>query len=176
MSDLKVHIVTLPPMRVICFNGFGRSPEGVAYTKASNWLKAHGMWEDRKSHRYFGFNNPNPSPGSPNYGYDVWVTVDETVQAEGDARIVEFPGGLYAMTRVDAGPNGEGIYETWQALAAWVDHSKYKAQYCRRECLEESIDPFLGSPSGFTLNLYEPITEESGVNRSGGSAIATGIH
>ncbi len=159
MKDLKVRIVTLPPMRVICFNGFGPSPEGQAYDKVSAWLKSKGMWEDGKERRFFGYNNPDPSPGSPNYGYDVWVTVDETVQAEGDARIINFPGGLFAVTRVEAGPNGEGIYDTWQALAAWVEHSKYKAEYCSRPCLEESPNPFHSPPTGFTLNLYEPIRE-----------------
>jgi AraC family transcriptional regulator len=159
MSDLKVRIVTLPPMRVICFNGFGSSPEGQAYTKLSDWMKANGLWEDGKDRRYFGFNNPDPSPGSPNYGYDVWMTVDETVQAEGEARIVDFPGGLFAVTRVDAGPEGEGIYETWQALAGWVEHSKYTPEFSTRQCLEESPNPFHSPPTGFTLELYEPIRE-----------------
>jgi DNA gyrase inhibitor GyrI len=157
MSKLDVQIVFLPPMRVICFNGFGSSPEGQAYNKAGAWLKAKGMWEDGKARRFFGYNNPDPSPGSPNYGYDVWVTVGETVEAEAGGHIIEFPGGLYAMTRVDAGPNGEGIFDTWQALSAWVEHSKYTAEYCSRQCLEESPNPFNASPTGFTLYLYEPI-------------------
>lgn len=159
MSDLKVRIVTLPPMRVVCFNGFGNSPEGQAFTKAENWLKVNRLWEDGTPRRFFGYNNPDPSPGSPNYGYDVWVTVDETVQAPADGRIIDFPGGLFAVTRVDAGPHGEGIYETWQALAAWVEHSKYKSNYCLLPCLEESLDPFHPSPTGFSLDLYDPIKE-----------------
>jgi DNA gyrase inhibitor GyrI len=159
MNDLDVRITTLPPMRVICFNGFGPSPEGLAYTKASEWLKANGLWEDGKPCRFFGYNNPDPSHGSPNYGYDVWITVDEIVQADGDGRIIEFPGGLYAVAHVDAGPNGEGIYDTWQALAAWVENSQYKADYCRRQCLEESVNPFHSPPNGFTLELFEPITK-----------------
>jgi DNA gyrase inhibitor GyrI len=159
MKEFNVRIVTLPPLRVICFNGFGPSPEGQAFDKAQAWLKAKGMWEDGKPRRVLGYNNPNPSPGSPNYGYDVWVTVDETVQAEGDARIINFPGGLYAVTRVEAGPNGEGIYDTWQELAAWVEHSKYTMEVHTRQCLEESPEPFKSSPTGFTLDLCEPIRE-----------------
>ena len=49
MTELDVRIVTLPPMRVICFNGFGTMPEEQAYTKASDWLKENGMWEARSS-------------------------------------------------------------------------------------------------------------------------------
>jgi DNA gyrase inhibitor GyrI len=160
MDKLDVEIVTLPPLRVICFNGFGPSPEGQAFDKAGAWLKANGMWEDGKERLFFGYNNPDPSPGSPNYGYDVWVTVDETIQAGADGRIIEFPGGLYAVTRVDAGPKGEGIYDTWQALAAWVEHSKYTPEFASRQWLEETPNPFHHSPpAGFTLNLYEPIGE-----------------
>ena len=157
MSDIEVRIVTLPAMRVICFNGFGSSPEGMAYTKAEAWLKANGDWENYKAHRFYGYNNPNPSPGSPNYGYDVWITVDESVQADEGSRIIDFPGGLYAVTSVHASPTGEGIYEAWQELAAWVENSQYKDEYSSRQCLEESPDPFLGSPDGFTLNLFAPI-------------------
>jgi DNA gyrase inhibitor GyrI len=159
MKELKVRIVTLPPMRVICFNGFGPSPEGQAYDKVRDWMKSKGIWDDGKERRFFGYNNPDPTPGSPNYGYDVWVTVDETVEAEAGARIINFPGGLFAVTRVDAGPNGEGIYDTWQALARWVEHSKYTPEFCSRQCLEESPNPFHSPPTGFTLNLYEPIRE-----------------
>lgn len=157
MNEIKVDIVKLPPMRIICFSGFGPSPEGLAFNKAGEWLKAKGLWEGRQEHRYFGFNNPDPSPGSPNYGYDVWVTVDETVQAEGDASLIDFPGGLYAVKQVEAGPNGEGIFEAWQALAAWVENSRYTPEFCNRQCLEESPSPFQGLQSGFTLKLYEPI-------------------
>ena len=110
--------------------------------------------------RFFGYNNPNPSPGSPNYGYDAWMTVDADVQAEGEARIIDFPGGLYAVTRVEAGPQGEGIFETWQALSAWVAKSKYRPEFENRLCLEESLTAIDHTiVDGFTLDLYEPIAE-----------------
>ena len=157
MSKLDVQIVTLPPMRVMCFNGFGTSPEPQAFDKVREWLKAGGMWEDGKPRRFFGYNNPNPSPGSPNYGYDVWVTVDESVKAAMDGRIIDFPGGLYAVARVDAGPQGAGIYDSWQELAAWVENSRYTMEVHTRQWLEESPHPFNAFPTGFTLYLYEPI-------------------
>ena len=146
-------------MRVMCFNGFGPSPEGQAFDKLRDWLKAKGLWEDGQPRRFFGYNNPDPAPGSPNYGYDVWVTVDKTATAEMGGRIIDFPGGLFAVTRVDAGPQGEGIYDTWQELAAWVEHSKYTMDFHSRQCLEESPNPFNSPPTGFTLYLHEPIRE-----------------
>jgi AraC family transcriptional regulator len=159
MSDLKVDVVNLAPMRVMCFNGFGKSPEDQAYTKASTWMKKNGLWEQRTKHRFFGFDNPTPSPGSPNYGYDVWVTVDESVQAGDGGRVIDFPGGLFAITQIHAGPNGEGIFDAWQSLASWVEHSQYTPEFSNRQCLEESPDPFQGSPDGFTIILYEPVRE-----------------
>src|SRR5512141_1535258 len=99
MSDLDVRVVSLPAMRVVCVNGFGDGPEGKAFDKMRVWAKAHNL--PVGPHRVFGYNNPDPSPGSPNYGYDVWLTVDQAVQADGDAHIIEFPGGLYAVTRIE---------------------------------------------------------------------------
>jgi DNA gyrase inhibitor GyrI len=66
MSDMNVRIVNLPPMRVVSINGFGEGPEGIAFDKMKAWAQAHNLLEE--PHRLFGYNNPNPSPGSPNYG------------------------------------------------------------------------------------------------------------
>jgi len=143
----------------VCINGFGPSPEREAWEKLITWAKEKNIWDT--PHRLFGYNNPDPTPGSPNYGYDVWMTVDDSVQADGEARIIEFPGGLYAVTTVHAGPQGEGIFETWKKLAAWVENSGYSAEYYRRICLEESLPVKAVIEGGFTLDLYEPIAEKS---------------
>jgi hypothetical protein len=41
-------------------------------------------------------NNPNPSPGSPNYGYEFWMTVAGNTP-EGDITVKDFEGGLHAV-------------------------------------------------------------------------------
>ena len=64
MDDLKVKIVKLEPMRVICINGFGEGPETQAWEKMIAWAKAKGLWDDGKPKRFFGFNNPDPSPAA----------------------------------------------------------------------------------------------------------------
>ena len=120
MSDLDVRIVNLPPMRVACVNGFGEGPEGMAFDKMKAWAEAHNLLLPGKPHRLFGYNNPDPSPGSPNYGYDVWITIDESVQADGEARIIDFPGGLYAVTRIEVKNPGDDIPATWQSLVKWM--------------------------------------------------------
>jgi len=159
MSNLKVRIEPLPPMRVICFNGFGPSPEGLAFDKARDWLKANGMWEDGKPRRFFGYNNPDPSPGSPNYGYDVWLTVDRSVKADGDARIIDFPGGMYAVLRVEVKLPSDDIGAGWQKLVKWRENSKYGCG--THQWLEEHIGPLdmMGGDQPFTLDLHLPIRE-----------------
>ncbi len=157
MSDLDVRIVKLPAMRVACVNGFGEGPEGMAFEKMKAWAEAHNLLG--KPHRLFGYNNPDPSPGSPNYGYDVWMTVDESVQADSEAKIIEFPSGLYAITRIEVTEPGDEIPRAWQELVRWMEASKY--HHGRHQWLEEHIGPLEELVDGqpFTLDLHLPITE-----------------
>jgi AraC family transcriptional regulator len=157
MSNIDVRIVELPAMRVACVNGFGEGPEGMAFDKMKAWAAAHNL--SGRSYRLFGYNNPDPSPGSPNYGYDVWITVDESVQADADVRIIEFPGGLYAVTRIEVNEPGNDIPSAWQQLVKWMENSKYR--HGRHQWLEEHIGPLdeMGGEQSFTLDLHLPISE-----------------
>ena len=157
MSDLDVRIVKLPPMRVACVNGFGEGPEGQAFEKMLEWAKAHNLLGEE--YRLFGYNNPDPSPGSPNYGYDVWMTVDESIQEDDKVRIIEFPGGLYAVTRIDVKNPWEDIPGTWKKLVEWRESSKYR--HGQHQWLEEHIGPLdeMGGDQPFTLDLHLPIVE-----------------
>ena len=157
MSDLDIRIVQLPPMRVACVNGFGEGPEGAAFEKMRIWAETHNL--PGKPNRIFGYNNPDPSPGSPNYGYDVWMTVDASVQADGEAMIIEFPGGLYAVARIEVTEPGEEIPHAWQQLVKWMESSKY--HHGRHQWLEEHIGPLDEAVNSipFTLDLHLPITE-----------------
>ena len=157
MNNLEVRIVKLPPMRVACVNGFGDGPEGMAFKKMQAWAETHKL--TGKPYRLFGYNNPDPSPGSPNYGYDVWITVDETVQADGEARVLDFPGGLYAVTHVEVNVPGNDIPAIWQKLVKWMETSKY--HHGRHQWLEEHIGSLdeMGGDQPFTLDLYLPIVE-----------------
>jgi DNA gyrase inhibitor GyrI len=153
MNELDVKIVKLEPLRVICFNGFGEGPEGLALEKLFAWARANGQ-----SGRVFGFNNPNPAPGSPNYGYEAWMVVDQRVQAEGEGQILDFPGGLYAVARCPVTKPWEDIPGTWQKLVRWRENSRYRE--ASHQWLEEHLAP-VGEAGGdnFTLDLYLPIKE-----------------
>jgi DNA gyrase inhibitor GyrI len=163
MSEMNVRIVKLEPVRVACASGFGAGPETQAWDKLKAWMRRKGLMDDLKSRRFFGFNNPNPSLGSPNYGYDQWVTVGaETVEDAEDraagVRILDFPGGLYAVSRVQfSGDLGAEFPQAWRRLVLWRESSRYRP--ASHQWLEEAI---VGADGQLALNefaLHLPIAE-----------------
>jgi len=137
MSELDVRIVKLEPMRVASFLGFGESPEELAWAKLIPWAKEKGLLDDPEKHRLFGFNNPNPSKGSPNYGYEVWIVIGPDIEA--------VPKGFFDV-----------IGDTWKRLVTWREDSKYKCG--NHQWLEESL-PLELPDTEFVLDLYLPISE-----------------
>ena len=156
MKTLEVNMVKLPAMRVASAYGFGPSPEEVAWAKLAAWAQPKGYLSNREQHRIFGFNNPNPSPLSPNYGYEFWMEVGPEEMPEGEIRIVDFAGGHYAVTDCPVPKeNFDVIGETWKRLVYWREHSSY--QYGAHQWLEKHVetdDPALA----FRLQLYMPVS------------------
>ncbi len=154
MSDLEVRIVELEPMRVAYALGFGTSPEPEAWEKILAFGRSKGVLEDPDKVRFFGFNNPDPSPGSPNYGYEQWMVVGDDVEPEGDVKIKDVPGGLYAVTQFKG---LENIGKVWKQLVIWQEDSQYKVGHC--PCLEELLTPVGTPPEEYVFNLWLPIVE-----------------
>ncbi len=152
MQTIEVRIVRLEPMRVVTVHGFGPEPETIAWGKLREWAAAQGI--DLGQQRLFGFNNPDPAPGSPNYGYEQWMTVGPEAQASGDAQIKEVPGGLYAVTRCAGLPI---IGEVWQSLGRWREGSGYA--WGGHQWLEECLTPEASAPEDYVFDLYLPIAE-----------------
>lgn len=153
MSNLDVRIVNLESMRVAAALGFGKEPEGIAFSKMNAFLKSKGLLDGYGAkYQSYGFNNPNPSPGSPNYGYEIWVTVPEDVEGEGDVSIKHLTGGLYAVTRFE---NLENIGRIWQELVAWREGSPYK-EACH-QWLEHLLNPLEADYRKYMFDLYLPI-------------------
>ncbi len=161
MSELEVKIVRLDPMRVAFTHGFSDGPEIIAWDKMRAFMEAQGWMDAIDAHRFFGFNNPSPSPASPNYGYEQWVTVGPDAQAQGEAQIKNFGGGLYAVTRCDL----TNIEAQWKRLVAWCEDSPYKMAH--HQWLEESVTPGRAlnmsqeefDPAAHILDLYLPVSE-----------------
>jgi effector-binding domain-containing protein len=153
MSGLEVRIVEMEPMRVASAHGFGEHPEDLAWEKILAFAQSHDL--DSEDARFFGFNNPNPSPGSPNYGYEQWLVVGPEVEAEGDIVIKEIPARRYAVTRFKG---LENIGRVWQELVLWFQDSPYKPPPHWCECLEELYGGPVGPPEEWVFDLYLPIT------------------
>jgi DNA gyrase inhibitor GyrI len=150
MTDIEVRIAELPPMRVACAHGFGREPEREAQEKIGAFIAAQGLTDFQQ----FGFNNPNPAPGSPNYGYDIWITVDEDVQGTEEIEIKTFAGGLYGVARCEG---LQHIGARWQALAHWRDESRYHTAH--HQWLENLLVGPDVAEENFVFDLYIPIAE-----------------
>ena len=152
MGELQVRIVALEPMRVASAHALSASPEEDAYAKLIAWARPKGLTDDLETHRIFGFNNPDPSPGSPNYGYEFWIVVGPEVEPEGEIKVKEFPGGRYAVTRCTG---VESIGPTWKKLNTWLEDSKY--EFSHHQWLEEHIGDVDVPPDELVLDLYMPI-------------------
>ena len=143
-------------MRVASVHAFGQEPELLAWRELEAWAGPRGYLDDSSNHRIFGFNNPNPSEGSPNYGYDFWIELGKDEEESGEARIVDFGGGDYAVSRVevvkdayDAIPNG------WKRLHRWCEDEGLR--FGTHQWLEEHLSAPDGK-GGFTVDLYMPIS------------------
>jgi DNA gyrase inhibitor GyrI len=154
MEELSVRIVRLAPMRVASAYGFGPSPEGIAWQNLLDWAKAGGLLDVAPAPRFFGFNNPSPSAGSPNYGYEQWMTVGPDVAGGAGVELKDFAGGLYAVTRCE---NLLTITDTWHRLATWCEGSPYVMG--QHQWLEESYTPDVARLEDYVFDLYLPIAE-----------------
>jgi DNA gyrase inhibitor GyrI len=154
MNQLQVRIVRLEPFRVVAFHAYGPSPELAAWARLWEWAGSRGTLPGASGHRVFGFNNPDPSPGSPNYGYEFWLELgaDDVVDDSSEAKL--FAGGWYAVTRCTGAAN---ITDTWARLCAWVDEENRERG--SQQWLEEQVPPLSQAvdEAGLTLDLYYPL-------------------
>ncbi|MFC2107876.1 effector binding domain-containing protein [Candidatus Bipolaricaulota bacterium] len=156
MVQLKVDIVDLPAMRVASALGFGKEPETQAWEMIRAFAEKAGIDQRAEENFTYGFNNPNPSPGSENYGYEIWLPVDSSVEAVEPVRIKQFPGGKYATTRFTGLSN---IGRVWKELVAWVEDSPYAFGPNCCQCLEKALSPFEQDIEEWVFELYLSVAE-----------------
>ncbi len=159
MDEIDVRIVELAPLHVAVAQGFGTSPEGIAWEKINAYIAKNSLAKEMQTLRFFGFNNPDPSPGSPNYGYEQWVVVGSEAQPDSEIVIKDFEGGLYAVSTTTLAEIGEN----WQKLAAWREGSPYR--FGSHQWLEEVLtwqpgeSPAETTPEKVLIDLYLPIVK-----------------
>jgi len=149
--ELDVKIVELNPMRVASFRAISESPEHEASEMLLEWATGKGFLNDLEKHPIYGFNNPNPTKGKKEYGYEFWIKVDKDYSEEG-INLKEFPGGRYAVTTCR---DLSEIGELWMKLYNWVKENGYEYNE-EAECLEKTHN-LRASDNQLVLDLYEPI-------------------
>jgi effector-binding domain-containing protein len=141
-------------MRVASALGYGTQPEEQAAALITEFARSIGLKPGDPGYRTFGFNNPNPTPGSPNYGYEIWLVVGPDIEAEEPIKIKDIPGARYAVTRFTGLSN---IGRVWRELVAWFEDSPYTRPPNWCTCLEEVVNPAETDPDKWTFDLYLPI-------------------
>jgi len=155
MPNLDVRIVRLEPMRVACAHVIGEEPEHDAWVKLHEWAEPRGLLNDIEKHPAFGFNNPNPTEGNNEYGYELWIRVDPGTDSEGNIVVRDFPGGLFAVTTCKLMNDQNGnVPEVWMKLYEWVKASEY--EWRKTQALEKPHD-VVSSDEDLFLDLYLPI-------------------
>ena len=160
-KDLQIEIVQLEPMTVASVQAISKSPEEDAWKKMVAFAEPRGLFKDLKKNPIFGFNNPNPSEGKEEYGYEFWIRISSDTELDEGVTKKKFNGGLYAVTRCNLTKEStsaflqeHGILESWAKLSEWFKSSGYEKG--KHQWLEKSINP--NKPDeDLLLDLYLPI-------------------
>ena len=153
MSDIEVRLVRLAPMRVASVRAVSESPERGAWEALRAWAGPRGLLDDAQAHPVFGFNNPNPSAGRAEYGYELWIRVAADTAAEEEIEIKDFAGGLYAVTGCRL-HGAASLPEVWKKLWDWAQSGDHK--WRRTHELEQVRNP-QAPEEEMVLDLYLPV-------------------
>ncbi len=158
MDGLDVRIVRLGPMRVASVRAVSEAPERDAWGKLRTWAEPRDLLDDDDRHPIFGFNNPNPTRGRADYGYELWIKVEPDLEPSAEVQTMDFAGGLYAVTecKLNGDPKGS-VPEVWKALWEWTKSSEYSWRQDTHE-LERVINP-RADEADIVLELYLPIEQ-----------------
>ncbi len=151
-----VRIERLPRMWVASVRAFGQAPEAEAWRLLREWAGPKGLLDDADRHPVYGFNNPSPSAGKAEYGYELWIRTDPEHE-QNQVTFKEFEGGLFAVTscRLQGGP---GVPTAWRMLWDWAQASPYR--WRRAQELEKVVNPG-ATEADLVLELYLPVHERA---------------
>jgi AraC family transcriptional regulator len=150
----NLRIERLGPLNVAWVRAVSRSPEEDAWRTLSAWARPAGFLDDPEKHPVFGFNNPSPTPGVQEYGYEFWIVVERDEVPPDGIGLKEFEGGLYAVTSCALGP---AMPQHWMALVRSVQSSRFRWRRSTHE-LERLRNP-AAPPGEVVVDLYLPVEE-----------------
>ncbi len=147
---MNVRIEELGPMRVASVRVVSEHPEKEAWERLKAWAEPRGLLRDPQEHPVYGFNNPGPSPGRKEYGYEFWIKVGPDMVSADLVQVKEVPSGRFAVMVHRGYPSPEA----WKQLWDWVQNSNYTWRKAHE--LERIYDP-LASEAEVVFDLYLPI-------------------
>ena len=156
-DELEVQFIRLQPMRVVSFQAISESPENEAWAKLREWAEPKGYFDDLEKNPIYGFNNPDPSPGKKEYGYEFWLVVDPDFKSD-EVEVKDVPESFNVVTRCNVEDPARDITEAWKKILEWI--KKHKIKFAGRCGIEKVIVPS-HSGEGFILDIYIPVVEDS---------------
>jgi len=154
MALKDVRIVDLPPMRVASSLGSGEEPEDQAWKQMHALAASAGIRLGEKGGQTYGFDIPNPAPGSKDHGYELWLPVGADVKAKPPVQIKQAPGGKYAVALCTGLSN---LGRVWEELDAWLVDSQYTCPPNGGQWFEAIQNPLEPDPGKWVFDLYLPI-------------------
>lgn len=149
---MDVNIEQIPPLRVASVLGRGPQPEDAAWRELDAWAGPRGLLGDLTAHPIYGFNNPSPTAGNPEYGYELWIAVEPGTSSGPEVVLKDFAGGLYAVGKwYWTDTPDEDIPAAWSRMNAWLADSPYRMG--EHQWLERSFE----DAKGKGLELCLPI-------------------
>ena len=142
-KELNVRIVMLPPFTVASNHVIGQDPEETVGEPVDKFIRDTRLYEIKPDSRFFGFNHPNPGILEEGiHGYEVWVTIPDSMEVPEPLVKKKFEGGLYATLTIKF-PE----FQYWGELERWVKNSPdYELNYSELGleimggCLEEHLN------------------------------------
>ncbi|MFW9980420.1 MAG: effector binding domain-containing protein [Candidatus Thorarchaeota archaeon] len=161
IKEIQVEIRQLDPMTIASVQAIGKTPEEDAWKKLVAFAEPRGLLKDQKKNPIFGFNNPDPTKGKEEYGYEFWIRIDSDMNLDEGVTKKKFGGGLYAVKRCNLTKEAtseftqeHGVSESWFRLHEWLKSSEYKKG--SHQWLEKSVNP--NKPDeDLLLDLHMPI-------------------
>ncbi|MCD9022574.1 AraC family transcriptional regulator [Cohnella silvisoli] len=125
-SDVKV--IRVSPMRVIAYHHASLVREGLeeeAFRVFYEMLMNAGFQMEKT--RIWGYDDPEPSENSKLHHYVMMAPLENrSVIDYSNVAVITLPGGLYAVSKVPAGPT-DSIIAAWnRLLAEWLPRSNFK--------------------------------------------------
>lgn len=154
MKKFEIHVEKLDAMRVVVFRGYSTKPEMEAHRLAMAFAKEKELVDNDNCVKTFGFNKPAPwVTKEDEYGYELWVVVDDELDVPPYLPVKDFPGAKCAVTQIERLAD---IGAAWEYLYQWVGDNK-DYEHAHLDGLEEVLSP-LGTPEEqYAFKLYLPV-------------------